>query len=171
MALIEPVFVGSKLLVQTDGKVLFGADQGVARTTAPVPAVTTTTIVTTGTGKKAKATGVTLTFNTAINPTLASNIVAYLVRPMKGKKAIKLKKKGGIVYNPTTQTLTLNFASKTAVGKGFQVIITPGGIVAADGQILFNGAATPILIAPTTSTQSAGGWPRPARLSGPATDT
>ncbi len=141
----------TEVVVQTDGKALFltGSSQ-VARTTAPVPAVVTTTINTTGTGKKAKATGVTLTFNTAINPTLASNIASYLVRPMKGNKAIKLKKKGGIVYNPTTQTLTLNFASKTAVGKGFRVVITPGGIVAADGQILFNGAAIPILIAPTT---------------------
>jgi hypothetical protein len=141
----------TEVVVQTDGNALFLTDSSqVARTTAPVPAVVSTTIVTTGTGKKAKATGVTLTLNTAINPTLAANITAYLVRPMKGKKAIKLKKKGAIVYNPTTQTLTLNFAAKTAIGKGFQVIITPGGLVAADGEILFNGAAIPILITPTT---------------------
>ena len=113
-----------------------------------MPAVVSTTIVTTGTGKKAKATGVTLTFNTAINPALISNLTAFTVRPMKGKKAIKIKK-GGIVYNAATQTLTLNFAKKTKVGKGFQVLIMPGGIVAADGQVLFNGAAIPILITPT----------------------
>ena len=78
---------------QTDGKVVFLTGNDVARTTAPAPAVTTTTIITTGTGKKAKATGVTITFNTGINPGLASNVKVYLVRPMKNKKAIKLKKK------------------------------------------------------------------------------
>jgi uncharacterized delta-60 repeat protein len=149
VALIEPIFIGSKLLVQTDGKVVFGADGGVARTTAPAPVVTTTTIVTTGTGKNAKASGVTIAFNTAINPVLLSNLTAFTVRPMKGKKAIKIKK-GGLVYNAATQTLTINFATKMKVGKGFQVLIMAGGVVAADGQVLFNGAVVPILINPTT---------------------
>ena len=45
----------------------------------------------------------------------------------------KLKKKG-ISYNAATQTLTLNFAQKTAVGKGFDVVVLTGGIVGADGQ-------------------------------------
>ena len=141
----------TEVVVQTDGKALFLAGSQVARTTAPVPAVVSTTIVTTGTGKKAKATGVTIAFNTAINPTLASDVVAYLVRPMKSKKGIKLRKKGAISYDAATRTLTITFASKTAVGKGFQVLITPGGIVGADGEVLFDGAVTPILITPTTT--------------------
>ncbi len=130
---------------------LFLAGDQVARTTAPVPAVTTTTIITTGTGKRAKATGVTITFNTTVNPTVATNVTAYLVRPAKGKKAIKLRKKGGISYNAATDTLTIRFAAKTAIGKGFRVLITPGGIVGADGEILFNGAVVPIVITPTTT--------------------
>ncbi len=138
----------TELDVQTDGKALFLSGSQVARTTAPPPVVTTTTIVTTGTGKKAKASGVTITFNTAINPTLASNVVAYLIRPMKGKKAIKIRKKGGISYNAATQTLTINFAAKMAVGKGFIVTVMPGGIVAADGQVLAN---LIIPIAPATT--------------------
>ncbi len=132
-AAIIPQTVDSRMFQQADGKVVFLSGGDVARTTAPAPAVTTTTINTTGTGKKAKATGVTITFNTGINPTLASNVKVYLVRPMKSKKAIKLKK-NGIIYDATKQTLTFNFASKMAVGKGFLVVITPGGIVGADGQ-------------------------------------
>ena len=127
-----------RVFVQSDGKVVFLSGNQVVRTTAPAPAVTTTTIITTGTGKKAKATGVTITFNTGVNPTLATNVKAYMVRPMKGKKVIKLKKKSGISYNAATRTLTFNFAAKTAVGKGFRVIIAPGGIVGADGQVLNN---------------------------------
>jgi hypothetical protein len=148
-AAIVPDDVDGRMLQQADGKVVYVSFGYIDRTTAPAPAVVSTTIVTTGTGKKAKASGVTLTFNTAINPVLVSNLTALMVRPMKGKKAIKIKK-GGIVYNPTTQTLTVTFAKKTAVGKGFQVLIMPGGVVAADGQVLFNGAAIPILITPTT---------------------
>jgi uncharacterized delta-60 repeat protein len=145
---IVPDSVQGRMLQQADGKVVYVSYSYIDRTTAPVPAVVSTTIVTTGTGKKAKASGVTLTLNTAINPALISNLTAFTVRPMKGKKAIKIKK-GGIVYNAATQTLTITFAKKTKVGPGFQVLIMPGGVVAADGQILFNGAVVPILITPT----------------------
>ena len=141
----------TEVVVQTDGKALFLAGDQAARTTAPVPAVTSTTITTVGTGKKAKATGVTITFNTAVNPTLALNVASYVVRLGKGKKAVKIRKKGGISYNATTQTLTINFATKMAFKKGFVVLITPGGIVGADGELLFNGAVTPIVISPPTT--------------------
>ncbi len=163
-----PVPVNGPMLVQTDAKVLFVSSlNGIGRTTPtatltgspptpppppspPSPVVQATTIMTTGTGKKARASGVTIAFNTAVNSTLASNITAYLVRPIKGKKAIKIKKRG-IIYSAAAHTVTIEFAKKTAVGKGFEVLITPGGIVASDGQVLFDGAATPIVIGPATT--------------------
>ena len=68
----------------------------------------------------------TITFNTAVNPTLLTESSLYTVRAAKGRKVIKLKKRGGVSYNAATQTLTLNFAGKTAIGTGFQVVITDG---------------------------------------------
>jgi uncharacterized delta-60 repeat protein len=144
-----PAPADTPFVVQPDGKVVFTTSNGVARTTAPVPAVASSTVVTVGTGTKAKATGVTITFNTAVNPTLSSNVSVYVVRTVKGRKVVKIKKKGGIVYNAATRTLTLSFAAKTAIGKGFTVVITPGGIVGADGEVLSNNTIT---ITPSTTT-------------------
>ena len=73
-----------RLLVQTDGKVIYNGDLGVARTTAPPTAVASTTIITVGTGKNAKATGVTISFNTAINSTLVKNVKIFVLRADKG---------------------------------------------------------------------------------------
>ena len=50
-----PGTVNSHLLVQTDGKVVYLTPSNIYRTTAPVPAVQSTAIVITGTGRKAKA--------------------------------------------------------------------------------------------------------------------
>jgi uncharacterized delta-60 repeat protein len=147
-AIIAGNDIDGRMVMQSDGKVDFLTFNGVARTTAPAPAAATTSIVTTGTGKNAKATGVTITFNTAVNPTLLTDPSLYAVRTVKGRKVIKLKKRGGVSYNAATQTLTLNFAGKTAVGSGFQVVVTSGGIVGADGQVL---STTPIVITPTTT--------------------
>src|SRR5262249_37743534 len=113
VALLPTFGVSSRMFVRMDGKVVFLTGNQVARTTAPTPAATTTSIITKGTGKKAKATGVTITFNTAVNPNLLTSPTIYQVRPNGKKKVIKLKKKG-VSYNAATQTLTLNFASKTA---------------------------------------------------------
>lgn len=133
-----PAGMGSRLLVQSDGKVLFvSAGDAVARTTAPALQVVATTIVTIGTGRKARATGVTITFNTDINPTLAANSSAFVVHPRKGRRAIRMKR-GGVSYNAATRTLTIRFAGRYAVGTGFQVMITPGAIVAVDAQTLGN---------------------------------
>jgi uncharacterized delta-60 repeat protein len=145
---ILPAYVSGRMFLQSDGKVVFGSSNGIARSTAPTPAASATSVITTGTGKKAKASGVTITFNTAVNPNLLTNPSLYQVRAVKGRKLIPLKKRGGVAYNPTTQTLTLSFAGKLAVGSGFQVVVTTGGIVGADGQIL---PATPIVITPTTT--------------------
>ena len=147
VALLPDSISSGPVLVQSDGKVLFDTYYGVVRTTAPVPAVATTTIVTTGTGKKASATGVTIGFNTAINPTLARNVKIYVLRGGKRKKAIKIK---GIALDSTGRNLTFNFA-KTAVGKGFQIVITSGGIVGADGEVINGGAPMTIVIPPTTT--------------------
>ena len=113
--------VNSHLLVQTDGKVIYLNPSNIYRTTAPVPAVQSTAIVITGTGSKAKASGVTITFNTAVNPTLARNVKIYVLRGGKPKKTLKLK---GPVLDATGRMLTFNFA-KTSVGKGFLLVITP----------------------------------------------
>jgi uncharacterized delta-60 repeat protein len=142
-----PAAPTTRMFVQADGKVVYIAGGEVARTTPPTPAAATTTIITKGTGKKAKATGVTITFNTAVNPNLLTNPSIYQVRPHGKKTLIKLKKKG-VSYNAATQTLTLNFAQKTAIGKGFDVVVLTGGIVGADGQVL---PSTPIFIAPSTT--------------------
>ena len=101
-----------------------------------------------GSGKHAMATGLTIKFNTGLNPALATNPNLYQVRTMKGKKLVKLKKKGGITYNASTETLTLNFAKKTAVGSGFMVVLSPGAVVAADGQVM---SSNTIVVAPSTS--------------------
>ena len=112
-----------------------GPATAVTRTTAPPPAIAATSIITTGTGKKTQATGVTITFNTAVNGTMAINLKTYQVLRANGRQAIKLLKHDGIGYNSVTQTLTLRFARKTPVRKGFQVLITPGGIVGIDSQV------------------------------------
>jgi uncharacterized delta-60 repeat protein len=133
-----PASVGTRLLVQSDGKVLFvSGNDSVARTTAPAPAVASTSMIVVGTGKRAKATGVTITFNTDVNSTLATNASSFVVRAVKGRRIIRIKKKG-ISYNEATRTLTINFATRNPVGKGFQVVITPGAIVGADAQALSN---------------------------------
>ena len=67
------------MVVQSDGKILLNTYSGVARATAPAPAVASTSIITHGTGKNASATGVTITFNTAVNPALASNLKVYVL--------------------------------------------------------------------------------------------
>ena len=132
---LVPNAIGSRMFVQTDGKVVYDAYGGyVTRTTAPVPAVVSTSTITVGTGKKARATGVSITFNTAINPALLNNVTSYVIRAVKGRKIIKLRKRGSISYNATTQTLTLTFQGKQTIGKGFTVAITPGGIVAPMGK-------------------------------------
>jgi uncharacterized delta-60 repeat protein len=148
VAMLSVSAVDSRLLIQTDGKVLFLAGNQTARTTPPAPAAATTAILTTGTGKKAKATGVTITFNTAVNPNLLTSPTLYTIRVANKRKLIKLKKRGSVSYNAATQTLTLTFAGKTAIGAGFQVTVMTGGIIAADGQVL---PATPILILPLTT--------------------
>ena len=110
---LVPNAIGSRMFVQTDGKVVFDAYGGhVTRTTAPVPAVVSTSTITVGTGKKARATGVSITFNTAINPALLNNVTSYVIRAVKGRKIIKLRKRGSISYNAATQTLTLTFAGQ-----------------------------------------------------------
>ncbi len=131
-----PGNINSHLLVQTDGKVIYFITSNIYRTTAPVPAVQSAAIVTTGTGSKAKASGVTITFNTPVNPTLARNVKVYMLRGGKPKKTLKLK---GPVLDATGRMLTFNFA-KTSVGKGFLLVITPGAIVGADGEVANGGA-------------------------------
>jgi uncharacterized delta-60 repeat protein len=137
-----PGSLDSRVVAQSDGKFLYLSGNNVVRTTAPTPAVVTTTIIMTGHGKKAKAAGVTITFNTTLNPTLASNIKIYTLRAGKGKKTFKIKKQ--LTYNPANSTLTIPF-NKTPVGKGFILLIAPGGIVGTDGEVLAN---TTIVIPP-----------------------
>ncbi len=142
-----PEPIDGRLLLQPDGKVISLSGYNVIRTTAPALAVASSTIVTTGTRKKIKATGVTVTFNTPVIPALLTDPRFYQVRATKGKRIVELKKKGGIAYDAPTQTLTLRFARKTAVGAGFRLVVSSGGIVAMDGQVL---STTPITIEPTT---------------------
>jgi uncharacterized delta-60 repeat protein len=143
---VLPLSVDSRLLRQADGKLDFLSGGQVVRTSSTTTAVSTT-IITAGSGKKARATGVTITFNTAVNPALLTDPSLWLVRAVKGRRHIKIKKKGGVSYNGATDTFTLDFARKTALGSGFVVVITARGIVGADGQVL---SSTPIVISPTS---------------------
>ena len=82
----------------------------IARTTAPTPVVMTASLITTGTGNKTKVSGITVTFNTAINPALAQNVKLYQVKiGAKGKKFIKIKK---ATYNAATNSVSLLFKGK-----------------------------------------------------------
>ncbi len=146
-----PGIANSRLLVQADGKAIYLTPSNIYRTTAPVPAVQSTAIVTTGTGRKAKASGVTITFNTPINPTLARNVKIYVLR---GGKSRKIHKLNGPVLDATGRILTFNFA-KTSVGKGFLLVITPGAIVGADGEVANGGAPITITIPPTVTAAAA----------------
>ena len=132
------------------GKLVFlSGRRGRSHRTAPAcPAAADTTIITAGSEKKARATGVTITFNTAVNPALLADPGLYQVRAVKGRRHIKIRKKGGVSYNVTTDTLTLDFAGKTAIGSSFEVMITTSAIVGADARSL---ASTPIIISPTTT--------------------
>jgi uncharacterized delta-60 repeat protein len=147
-AALLPASMGGRMIMQPDGKVAYGTFNGVARTTAPTPGVVTTTIVSTGTGKRAKASAIKITFNTGLNQALATNSKIYTILPAKGRKAIAIRKNGGVAYDPTTQTLTLSFARKVPGGSGFRVLIAPGGILGADGQVL---AISTILVPVTTA--------------------
>jgi hypothetical protein len=69
-----------------------------------------------------------------------------VLRAAKGGKLIKIKR---ISLDSTGQNLTFNFA-KTAVGKGFKLVITPGAIVGADGSVFGGGAPVTIVIPPNT---------------------
>ena len=73
------------MVVQTDGKVLFNGDRARPHH-GPGAGGRHHDHHHPGTGKKAKATGVTITFNTAVNPTLANNIKIYLFAPRRGGK-------------------------------------------------------------------------------------
>ncbi len=144
---LVPDDVNSRLVLQPDGEVFFWSIESsdkIESATGPVPAVVSTSMITTGAAKKAQATGVTITFNTAINRVPASQVKVYLIRHGKGKKAIKVKK---VSYDSTTSTLTLRF-SRTAAKEGFRVAIAPGIITGDDGEDLFEGAVWPIVIAP-----------------------
>ncbi len=143
-----PGGVGNRLLVQSDGKALYVSDgETVARTTAAAPQVASTALVVVGTGRRARATGVTITFSTDVNPTLAANASSYVVRAVKGRRIVRIRKRG-ISYNAATRTLTITFAARNPVGKGFQVVITPGAIVGADALLLSNNT---IVISPPTT--------------------
>ncbi len=152
VALIEPVGLQGRVLLQADGKVIFSEGSDILRTTAPPPNVVASNLMMVGKGKKARVMGVTIQFNTAVNMMLADNPNAYMVLPMKGNRAIRIRKKGGVVYDPTTNTLTLRFLGRVQAGKGLRVIIKPSGIVGADGAVLFNGQPMPIIITPTLKT-------------------
>lgn len=152
VALIEPVGLSGRLLLQSDGKVIFQNYNDIIRTTAPPPNVVASGLVMVGKGKRARVMGVTIQFNTAVNMMLASNPNAYSVLPLKGRRPIKVRKKGGVVSDPTTNTLTLRFVGRVQAGKGLRVIVNPGGIIGADGAVLFNGQPVPILVtAPLTT--------------------
>jgi uncharacterized delta-60 repeat protein len=142
-----------RLLVQADGKVVFSTGSSIARTTAPVPLVVSETLVTTGTGKKAGVSGVTIQFNTSVNPTLASNKAYYQVRVgTKGKKFFKIK---SVTYNASTRSVTILFSKSAKLNKaGYQVLIAGSGIVEASGELLNNGGVLPVFVSATTTSSA-----------------
>ena len=124
----------------------------VYRTTAPVPVVVSSPpnyLVTNSTGKK--VTGITIFFNTAVNPAMAQNVKIYMVRVgTKGKNYIKIKR---ATYNASNNSVTLMFKGSVKLNKkGYQVLIAGStGIVEAGAEILNNGAMLAVFV-PYTST-------------------
>ena len=122
-------------MIFTDGSAIF-------RTTAPTPVVMTASLITTGTGNKTKVSGITVTFNTAINPALAQNVKLYQVKiGTKGKKFIKIK---SATYNAATNSVSLLFKGKAQKinKKGYTVLIAASlGIVKSENgtNLLNNG--------------------------------
>jgi uncharacterized delta-60 repeat protein len=141
-----------RLLVQGDDKVVFVDDDGeIDRTTAPVPQVfpTPPVLITNSTGKN--VTGITVFFNTAVNPGMASNVKLYMVKVgAKGKNFIKIKR---ATYNASNNSVALQFKGSVKLNKkGYTVIIAAStGIVESGAEILNNGAAFSIFV-PATST-------------------
>jgi uncharacterized delta-60 repeat protein len=149
---LTPNEVGSRLVLESDGEVLFLAlggspqsDGQIVYAMGPAPAVVSASMITAGAAGKAQARGVTIKFNTAINPLTASEVKVYrLNRLGKPKKAIKGVK---VSYHAATSTLTLKFA-RTPASKGLQVVIAPGEIVGDDGELPYGDPVLPIVIDP-----------------------
>ena len=141
-----------RLLVQADGKVVFNTGSGIARTTAPVPQVVSTSLTVTGTGS-AKVSAITLQFNTSVNPSLASNVKLYQVRiGQRGRRFLKIK---SVFYNASTNSLTIQLRQCAKLSKqGYQVLVTGSGIIEASGEILNNGLVLPVYVAPTTTSSA-----------------
>jgi uncharacterized delta-60 repeat protein len=138
--------VGSQLLVQPDGGVLYQSIQTgnqIGHAAGPVPAIVSTSVMTTGAARRARAVGVAITFNTAVDPALARDIKIYPDRRGKATKGIKVKK---VSYDAATSTWTVRFAGTTA-REGFRIVITPGVIEGEDGEVLFGGATLPVVVA------------------------
>jgi len=149
-----PETPSGRLLVQADGKVVFNTGGSIVRTTAPVPQVASTSLVMTGTGKRAKVTAITLQFNTSVNPSLASNVKLYQVRVgQKGKNFLKIKR---VTYNASMNSLTIQLSKPTKISsKGYQVLVTGSGIIEASGEILDNGSVLPVNVSSTPTPTSA----------------
>lgn len=151
-AAIIPNNVDNTLLQQSDGKFVFVTGNNVGRTTAPPPVVVSTNVITVGKGKRARAVGLTITFNTPANTMLANNANAYVVLPMRGRRPIRIRKRGGVSYDPTTDTLTLRFVGRVRAMPGFRVLVRPSGIIGAAGYVLFDGQPMPIIVRPSATT-------------------
>lgn len=148
-----PGYVSGPLLLQSDGKVLFASYGSIDRTTAPTPVVfPAPVLVTTGTGKKTKVSGVTAFFNTAVDPGMASNVKIYQVRiGTKGRKYIKVKR---ATYNATNNSVLLQFAKPAKLNnKGYTItFLASTGIVGVGSPILNGGAAYSVYVPPTATT-------------------
>ncbi len=153
MALLPFTDATGRLVVQSDGKAVFATNQGIpghgiARTTAPVPAVIADAVVTSGVGNHARVTAITIQFNMALNPPLSDNSKLYHVRVgSRGRHFLKIKK---VVFDATTSTLTIRLRQHVKAGKVLQVRLTGSGIIQAYGQFLDNGSVLLVTVPTTT---------------------
>jgi uncharacterized delta-60 repeat protein len=148
-----PVEVGNRLLVQSDGRVVFNnpspAANSIARTTAPAPQLESVSLVTTGTGKSAEVSAITVQFNTNVNSTLASAANLYQVKVgTKGNNLVKVRK---AVYNANDDSVTLQLRPAKVRTQGYTVLISGSGIIKANAGLLNNGSVVSEYVPPSAT--------------------
>ncbi len=152
MAILPSYVSNGPLLVQNDGKIVFISSDGIGRTTPPAPLVfPSPVLITKGTGSKTKVSGVTIFFNTSVNPGMASNIKIYRVHiGTKGRRNIKLR---NATYDGANNSVSLQFRKPAKLNKkGYRIIFMAStGIVGSGSQLLNGGSAFAIYVPPTAT--------------------
>ncbi|ODU01435.1 MAG: hypothetical protein ABS79_01640 [Planctomycetes bacterium SCN 63-9] len=141
-SILSGITAAGNVEVQPDGKLVFSSYSSIARTTAPDPAVLTSQLIFTSTGKNAKSNSIVIKFNTTLNPAIAGNKKIYQVRI--GKKGRRFAAIRRVSYDAATQTLTITLRQKFKRNTQLFVLIPANTLASVQGQFL--GAGQPVAI-------------------------